>query len=337
MTDYILIIPILAAFLITLFLTPLWIRKAKQIDLIWPDMNKKSKERTAGSGGTVAVLGFIISVFFFIAYKVLIIKNSLYLIEILALVSVILLAAGIGLIDDLLGWRKGGLSKRSRIILMILAAIPLVVINAGKSIISMPFLGSVDLGPLYPIVLIPLGIVGATTTYNFLAGFNGLEAGQGIIILFGLSIVAFFTGNSWLSVIALCMAASLLAFLFYNFYPAKVFPGDSLTYAVGALIAMIAILGSFEKIAVFFFIPYIIETILKSRGKLKKHSFGKPLNDGSLDLKYDRVYSLTHLSILVLRKMKIKPTEKHVVYSIWIFQVVIILLGLLIFKKGIFS
>ena len=96
-----------------------------------------------------------------------------------------------------------------------------------------------------------------------------------------------------------------------------------------------AILGNFEKIAVFFFIPYILETILKIRGGLPQ-SFGKPQKDGSLKMLYDKVYGLANLAIFVLGKLNIKPTEKRVVYSIWLFQLFIIFLGLLIFRQGIF-
>ena len=132
------------------------------------------------------------------------------------------------------------------------------------------------------------------------------------------------------------MCAALFAFLIFNFYPAKVFPGDSVTYAVGGLIATIAILGNFEKIAIFFFIPYILETILKSRGGLVKHSFGVPEEDGTLNLKYDKIYSLNHLVIYLMKRGGIKPTEKRAVFSIWAFQIFVILLGFLIYGKGIF-
>jgi UDP-N-acetylglucosamine--dolichyl-phosphate N-acetylglucosaminephosphotransferase len=336
MMDYILLIPILVSFFVTLFFIPKWVKKAKQIDLVWEDMNKLPSKKVAGSGGIGVILGFIIGVLIFIAYRVFYLKTSIFLIEILATLTVIVMLAGIGLIDDLLGWRKGGLSMKSRLILVVISAIPLMVINAGRSEIGIPFLGAIELGIIYPLILIPLGIVGATTTFNFLAGYNGLEAGQGVIILAALSLVAFFTGNSWLSIIALCMIVALLAFLFFNFYPAKVFPGDSLTYVVGGLIAIMAILGNFEKIAVFFFIPYIIETVLKARGKLKKYSFGLPKKDGSLDLRYNKIYGLEHLSIYLLKRCKIKPTEKRVVYSIWIFQLAIVILGFVIFGQGIF-
>lgn len=336
MTDYLLTIPLILSFLITLFLIPFWIRKAKQIGLIWDDMNKPRGGKVAGSGGLIAVLGFVIGLLLFIAYRVFILRSSAYLVEIIAVLSVVLILAGIGLIDDLFGWQHGGLSRRSRIIMALFAAIPMVVINAGDKLISIPFVGQVSIGLIYPLLLVPIGIIGATTTFNFLAGFNGLEAGQGILILSALSIVALFTGNSWLSVIGFSMVLALFAFLFFNFCPAKVFPGDSLTYAVGGLIAVMAILGNFEKIAVFIFIPYIIETILKCRGGLKMHSFGKPMKDGSLELKYDKIYGLTHLSIWIMKKLGVKPTEKRVVYLIWAFQLVIIAVAFIIFKNGIF-
>ena len=131
------------------------------------------------------------------------------------------------------------------------------------------------------------------------------------------------------------MVAALAGFLFYNFCPAKVFPGDSLTYAVGSLIAIMAIIGNFERVAVFFFIPNIIEVVLKTRGKLAKHSFGKPNSDGGLSLKYDKIYSLNHAGIYFLPKIGIKPSERNVVYAIWAFQLVVILVGLAIFWRGI--
>ena len=170
------------------------------------------------------------------------------------------------------------------------------------------------MGAIYPLILIPIGIVGAVTTFNILAGYNGLEAGQGILIIGALSVVAFFTGSSWLTLIGICMVVSLAAFLFFNKFPAEVFPGDVLTYSIGALIAIFAILGNFEKIAIFFFIPYIAETFLKLRGKLKKQSFGLPQKDGSLEMPYKKFYGLEHFSIWFLKKIKNKVYEREVVY-----------------------
>jgi len=330
-------ISVLLSFILTLYALPKWIKKCREVGFLWEDMNKINKvKNVAASGGIIVVIAFILGVLSYIAIKTFVLNGDGENLEIFALLNVILILALVGFVDDVLGWTFRGLSIRFRLFLAFVASIPLVVINAGTNIISVPFLGIVNLGILYPLFFIPIGIAGAATTYNFLAGFNGLETGQGIIIIGFLSLVSYFTGNLWLTIIGLCMVASLIVFYFYNRYPAKVFPGDVLTYSIGALIAGMAILGNFEKIAVFVFIPYIIETVLKVRGHLEKQSFAKVNDDKSLDIPYGKVYGLTHVSLLILKNFKNKVYEKDVVRLIFGFQILICLLALIIFKGGIF-
>lgn len=328
--DPLILLVVLISFFSTFLILPFWIRKAKEIGFVWEDMHKGGHPRNvAGSGGVTVVWGVVLGILLYVASIIFYFKSDGHLIEIFSLLTSILLVSGIALIDDLFGWRKKGLSKRSRLIMIFFSAIPLMVINAGDS----TMLG-INFGLLYPLFFIPLGIIGSTTTFNFLAGYNGLEASQGIIILSALSIVTYVTGNSWLSVICLCAVASLFAFYIFNMHPAKTFPGNILTYFVGALIAMIAILGDIEKIAIFFFIPYILEVIFKTRGRLKKASFAKVNSDGSLDIPYKKIYGLEHLAIFILKKIKPnkKVYEKDVVFLINGFQIIIILLGFLTLK-----
>lgn len=332
--EKILLATIFLSFFCTFLIMPFWIRKTKQIGLVWEDINKfKSKKNIAGSGGLVVVLGAMIGIFTYIAIQTFYFKQTDgTLIGTFAILCSMFLIAGVGLVDDLFGWKKGGLSVRSRIILVLFAAVPLMVINAGESTMM-----GVSFGLLYPLLIVPLGILGATTTFNMIAGFNGLEAGQGIIILTGLAIATYLTGSAWLSVIALCMIASLLAFYIFNMNPAHVFPGDVLTYSVGALIASMAIIGNVEKIALFFFIPYILESLLKIKSKIEikgngfVHNFGVPNEDGSLELRYKKLYSLTHVSLWILKKIKKKVWEKEVVLLINEFQILIVVLGLVVF------
>jgi UDP-N-acetylglucosamine--dolichyl-phosphate N-acetylglucosaminephosphotransferase len=325
--EYLLFISIILSFSLAFFVFPFWIKKCRKIGLLWEDMNKSGHPRNvASSGGIIVVMAFILSVLFYVALKTFIFGGTVHALEIFSLISVILILGIIGLTDDLLGWKHGGLSPKLRTLLALVASIPLVVINAGVHTVNLPFFGIVNFGILYPLVLIPLGIAGVATTYNFLAGFNGLEAGQGILILGFLSFVAYFTGSPWLAVIGFCMVASLVAFYIFNKFPAKVFPGDILTYSVGALIAGMAILGNFEKIALVVFIPYIIEIVLKSRGGLKKHSFGIPQKDGILKVPYKKIYGLEHLAIKILGK---GATEKKVTYLIHAFQILFILIAFL--------
>jgi len=328
--DYILLIAIAISFILTLIALPVWIRKARHIGMLWEDMNKLgTPKNVAASGGIIVVMAFILSVLTYVFIKTFISGRSTHEIEIFALLVMVLILALVGLTDDLLGWKRGGLSARTRIALAIMASIPLVVINAGNSTVILPFIGVVNFGILFPLIIIPLSVGFVATTYNFLAGFNGLEAGMGILTLSFLSFVAYGTGSPWLSVIGLCMVATLIVFLFFNWTPAKVFPGDALTYSVGALIVGMAVLGNFEKIAIVIFIPFIIEVFLKARGGFKKHSFGKPTKRIGVRLKYNKIYGLTHLSIWFLSKIKKKVTEQDVVYFIYAIEIIFILMAAL--------
>jgi UDP-N-acetylglucosamine--dolichyl-phosphate N-acetylglucosaminephosphotransferase len=336
--EFILSIAILFSFISCLIFLPKWIKKCRQLGMLWEDMNKfGNPKNVAASGGIVVIMSFIMGVLTYIAIRTFLFNNTNGIsLQIISLLSVILILAIVGLADDMLGWKKGGLSWKFRIFLAFFASIPLVVINAGHHIINLPFIGSVNLGIIYPLILVPLGIAGATTTFNFLAGFNGLETGMGVIILSFLSIISYLTGSSWLAMIGLCMVAALIIFYIYNKNPAKVFPGDVLTWSIGALIATMAILGNFERIALFVFIPYIIETMLKVRGKLKKYSFGIPDKDNNLSLPYDKFYGLTHISIWIIKKVKGKVRESDVVYLIFAFEILLCLLSLVIFSNAIF-
>ena len=336
MVHIILCFSFLISFVLTAMFMPRWIQKCNQLGLLWEDMNKKGYPKSvASSGGVVVIMSFILGVLSFIAIRTFVIKIDGIALNVFALLSVILILGIVGLVDDLLGWKQGGLSARLRLFLAIMSSIPLIVINAGTNIINTPG-GPILLGIIYPLIFVPLGVAGAATTYNFLAGFNGLESGQGIIILSFLSFIAYATGSSWLGIIGMCMVFSLLVFYFYNKFPAKVFPGDIMTYSIGALIAGMAILGNFERIAVFIFIPYIIEMGLKVRGKLKKQSFAIPNDKGSLELPYNKIYSLTHLSIFILKKFKREVYEKDVVYLIFMFQIIVCLIALIIFRGSLF-
>lgn len=335
-TPLLFFLPILASFAVTFFLLPSWIARAHHANLVGKDMNKFSHPKVAEAGGVTVIAGFAIGTLSTIALYTFVFQQKHFTAELFALLSVVIIVAFIGMIDDLLGW-KIGLSKRIRLFLVLFAAIPLMVINAGSSEVSLPFFGMVDISYLYPLIIIPLGVVGASTTFNFLAGYNGLEARQGILLLGALAIASAATGSSWLAIVILCMIAALLAFLCFNALPARVFPGDVLTYSLGALIAAIAILGNIEKFVIFIFIPNIIEVVLKLRGRLKKESFAAPQKDGSLTLRYPGIYGLEHAALVLVQRYKKKVYENDVVLALNLFQLAVILLGFALFWEGIFG
>lgn len=334
MASLFLAIPILVSFLVCLFFLPSWIRRAHKGGLVGKDINKYSKPKVAEGGGMPVVAGFVLGTLIYVALKTFYFGDPTNIVEIFALLSVILMISFVGMIDDFMGW-KIGLSKKLRMFLVLLAAIPLMVVNAGDSLVSIPFIGSVNLGLIYTLILIPIGVAGASTTFNFLAGHNGLEARQGVLMLLALSIITWLTGNSWLSIIGLCMVASLIAFLFFNNYPAKVLPGDVTTYAIGALLASIAVLGNIERFAVSIFALNIVEVFLKARSGLKAESFGVPQKDGSLQRRQNKIYSMTDVAMILLKKFKGKAYERDVVIIINIMQLIVIFIAFMIFGKGL--
>ena len=113
------------------------------------------------------------------------------------------------------------------------------------------------------------------------------------------------------------MVFALLAFLIFNKYPARVFPGDTLTYSVGTLIAIIAILGNMEKFALVLFIPYFIELVLKARGLMQKESFARVMSEGTLTKPYRKYYGIEHIALDVVQKLKGRAYEYDVVFLIW--------------------
>jgi UDP-N-acetylglucosamine--dolichyl-phosphate N-acetylglucosaminephosphotransferase len=321
---YLFLLIVSTAFFSTFFLTKAWIKIAKKSKLLGKDMNKYSKPKIPEGGGIAFILGVTFAVLLYVFIKTFYLFTTGNLPEVLAILVTLLLAGFLGFVDDILGW-KAGLSQWQKPLLTIPIAIPLMVINAGNSVMSIPFLGPVNFGITYPLLIVPLGIVGAANGFNMLAGFNGLEASMGIIILSTLGFIAWFNKILWLATITFSTVASLLAFLVFNKYPAKVFPGNSLTYAVGALIACVAILGNMEKIATFLFIPYFIELIIKAKNKFRTECFGIPQRDGNLKAP-KKIGSVTHILL------KFVKNEKEVVYSLLVIEVLLAFLSLIWFK-----
>ena len=106
---------------------------------------------------------------------------------------------------------------------------------------------------------------------NILAGVNGVEAGQSILIAFSLSIhciVQFIKGEQEASKLTLTLTLLLpfisttLALLKYNKYPARIFPGDSFTYFAGMLLAVSSFIGQCPKTMLLFFVPQILNFLI---------------------------------------------------------------------------
>ncbi|MCH8329436.1 MAG: hypothetical protein IIB81_03520 [Nanoarchaeota archaeon] len=113
--DPLLLIPVLASFFIVLFAVPIWIKRARRVGLIGKDIHKTDQKEVAEGGGIIVLFGFILGVLIYIELKTFWFGDSRNLIEIFAIITSILIAGGIGFLDDIFGW-KIGLNKKTRII-----------------------------------------------------------------------------------------------------------------------------------------------------------------------------------------------------------------------------
>jgi len=344
-TLWIIIICLVFSFFASLFLTKRWILIAKQRGITGKDMNKRDKKKVADFGGIMPVITIVLALFLYIFFKTFVLKSSTQLVDILVITVTIILAGLIGFVNDILSLSmtkdveivseligKGGrgIGGWIRMLLTIPVALPLIVINAGHHFITVPILGHVWVGLAYPLVIVPIAIVGATNGTNLLAGYNGLESWLGVVIFFGFGVMSLITGQLWLVLVAAIVIFALLGFLVFNKYPSQVFPGDSLTFALGSLVACFAIVGNIEKFALILFIPFIIEGFLKWGSNFKAENFGKPRKDGSLKRPSKKIFSLTHLAIWIIEKIKPshKAYEKEVILTIVFIEIIFIILGL---------
>ncbi len=310
------------SFLVTFFLTPGFARFLERSGLVGRDVHKSGK-RVPEMGGPPVIAGFLSGTLFFVWASVFVFGTREFT-QLFAGITTILIITIIGILDDIgsrYGLKKVGLRQWQKPLLTLPAAVPLMAIMAGDTSITVPFLGTVDVGLLYPLVLVPLAVIFCSNVVNMLGGFNGLEAGMGFVIFTFTGIYGILTGNTIVSLLSLVAASSLLAFLFFNWYPARIFPGDSLSYSIGVTAAVIAVLGGIEKVMVISFSLYFIEFFIKARNRFATECFGRVVR-GRL-VPPERIGSVTHLY------MRFGLGERGLVLAILGTQALISLLAIL--------
>ena len=276
------------SFISTFFLVPWLIRNQTNIGQVYKDMNKRKKVFLPEMGGLAMAAGFTSAMLYYVYTN-----GQISLVNILAAVSTILVVTIMGVADDLFSLRQS-----VKALLPVFAALPLMAISAGESTMSFPLLGDINLGIFYALVIIPIGITGAANATNMLAGFNGLEAGlgammHGTILLVSLAILPQNPAAIYSAVISASMLGCLLAFLFFNWHPAKIFPGDVGTLLIGCTLAVSVILGNMEKIGMILMGPFFLELAIKAKHGFKSQTFGIPRRDGTLKPR-PKGGSLTH-------------------------------------------
>jgi len=140
----------------------------------------------------------------------------------------------IGVIDDRFG-------MRARYKLFFQVAVASICFYSGFRINAL--LG-VELGTLASFLCTIFWITAFVNAFNLIDGMDGLAAGLGVVSSLAMASVYLFSGSQANAVVILCLAASCLGFLRFNFHPAKVFMGDSGSMFIGYIIAISGLMSS---------------------------------------------------------------------------------------------
>lgn len=255
---YVLLI-FLVSFLTTFLMFPIAIPRLKRVGISGKDMNKPHQPQIAEMGGIILAAGFCAGIIMAIGIKTFFSRLlTIDLLSMLGALSVVLVVTLIGIVDDLIKVRQG-----AKAILPLLASLPLIATKAGQTLIIIPFIGPVNMGIFYSLAIVPIGITGSANAFNMLAGFNGMEAGMGLVAVGSLGIIAYLLKSTTSLVLLVAAMGALIATLHYNWYPSKVFLGDVGTFSIGAIIATAVILGNFEWAGIIIIIPYAYDAFMK--------------------------------------------------------------------------
>jgi len=201
----------------------------------------------------------------------------------------LLIGALLGLLDDVLnvlkiGPKGGGLTVSRKLVVYSLISIVGAWWFYSPSkldwhVLHVPFFGNFDIG-LWYIPIFMFVIIASAFSSNETDGLDGLLGGVSLFAFSSLSVVAFSLGRFDLAAMGAAIVGALLAFLWFNIYPAKFFMGDTGSMALGITLGVIAMLTNTALLLpLFFFIPAIesLSVIIqvsskKLRGKKIFHS-----------------------------------------------------------------
>ena len=246
-----------------LFLVPCLkkLRVGQKISIFVGESHRK-KEGTPTMGGLIFIIPTVV------ATLLLILTDKISYTSNLGIVLLVFLGyACIGFLDDFLSIRKGnneGLTAYQKLFMQVLIAIGFFYIYMRSGGQTSWVVGTlhidIEMGWLYGLFILFV-LVGASNAVNLTDGLDGLAGGLSGIAFIAFSLISLMVGFEDIGIFSLILAGSLLGFLIYNTYPAKIFMGDTGSLALGGVMGAIAILTHRELTLLVVAGVFVIETL----------------------------------------------------------------------------
>ncbi len=240
---------------ISFILTPI-IRKLSLIKgfVDKPNNRKVHRANMPTLGGIAIGVSFLSAMFLILYFSPAQIQKFWYKFIGLCIGGVIILLLGI--YDDI-----KGIDAKIKFSIQTFVAIILVIYGFKVEQITNPIGGGFSLGILGLFFTI-FWIIGIINAINLLDGLDGLAAGVTGIVAFFLFLSAITQDNFVVAFLSLALVGSIAGFLPFNFYPAKIFMGDTGSMFLGLILSALAIEGyAKSKTAIALFMPIIAMSI----------------------------------------------------------------------------
>jgi len=279
------------SFLSTLLSTPFLLKYLNKRNIRGQDLHKEGNPLIPEMGGLSILLGITIS----LILSYLTINEHILIFTLIVAIVIGLL----GILDHFIT----------------LSPIQKVVSFSLVGLLYPLYLWPFDNNGLLLLLVLPILFMITCNFTNMLAGFNGLEIGMGAIASFGVSIIAYMNKAEASLIISSIVFGSLIAFLHFNKFPARIFPGDVGTLIIGSSLFISILNGGFFFLGTIIFFPYILDASFKflSAGIMSRQSQSPTI------IKNGKLYSPTGGNLSLPRfLLRIKPMgEKDLVYCIW--------------------
>lgn len=228
----------------------------------------------------------------------------------------------LGLYDDIVKFfeldrQSGYTGLKTGLKLTIQSTLALIVgtmlyINLGIDIIHVPFLGVIHFGAWF----IPLSaflIVGFSNSLNITDGMDGLASGLLMISLFGFLILSTSVLDTPLSLFIALWLGGIIAFLYFNVFPARLFLGDVGALSFGASLAVVGLLTGKVIALMIIGLPFIIDGLSSFLQIFWVKVFKK------------RLFPIAPIHYWLL---KIGWTEPKIVQRAWLVNIVLVIFGI---------
>jgi phospho-N-acetylmuramoyl-pentapeptide-transferase len=253
---------LLLAFAIVVILMPPYIRLlratgfTKQIRIEGPDSHQV-KHGTPTMGGAL-IISVVVALYLLLRWPP---EGGIF--------APLAALAGVGLLgafDDYLNAKTGeGIRVRQKLVWQIVVAFVAawqIQRTYGIDQIAVPFLGPVAIAPWVFVLFAAFAIIAASNGVNITDGLDGLAGGTLVFAFVAFLLVSLLNAPQQPNLAFLCalVIGALLGFLWFNVHPAQIFMGDSGSLALGATLAVIAMITGQILVLPLIGLIFVIET-----------------------------------------------------------------------------